>query len=173
MTTAEPDASSAAPAEPAATATASGATAATATAAAPAATPTAPELLVPGTVILLTTVGSDGPRTRPVVLQPDPQGRPDHIGVLTGAGTRKVADLGHDPHVTVTAPLPAPRRGWFSLPGTVVVEASPDAGSSTARIDIALRDGRVWTIRSDAPFDNETAPLRVASGDDDAAGPRS
>ncbi|MFC2360516.1 MAG: hypothetical protein ACFNME_06755 [Actinomyces dentalis] len=38
-----------------------------------------------------------------------------------------------------------------------VVTRADEAGPRAVRLDLAVSDGRLWTVRSDAPFDNETS----------------
>lgn len=125
------------------------------------AAPTTAEVLAAGREALLTTTGPRGPRTRPVILQADPLGRPDHVSILTSVATRKVADLRADARVTLAGPTPPPHRGWFSVPAVAVVTRADEAGPRVVRLDLAVSDGRLWTVRSDAPFDNETSVLAV------------
>lgn len=126
--------------------------------------PSVRELVAPGTTVLLTTVDSDGLHTRPVLTQPDPAGRVDHVGVLTTRTAHKIEQVHGDARITLAGPTPAPHTGWFSCTASAVVEEVPEAmgGPQVVRIDLTLTSGRVWTVFSSAPRDHEVHEIPVS-----------
>lgn len=114
------------------------------------------DLLSPGDVALLTTVGSTGPSTRPVVAQPDAAGRPGHIAFFTHGG-RKLAGLTTHSGVTVAT---ATDTGWLALEGTATPTTDSETGAT--RIDVEFLRGRVWL--NDPAHPDDHAPREVDLG---------
>lgn len=134
------------------------------------------DVIVLGSPALLTTVGPDGPRTRPVIVQPDPHRQPHVLGVLTREDARKVADVRSRPLATLAGTT---EHGFFSLDAEVELvtdpaiiapamahflgapEEDPAPAPGTCLLRLTVTAGQVWTVRSPAPFDNEVAPLEL------------
>lgn len=125
--------------------------------------PSVRDLVAPGTTVLFPTIDSEGPHTRPVLTQPDPAGRADHVGVLTTRTAHKIEQINGDARVTLAGPTPAPHTGWFSCTASAAVEDVPEAmgGPDVVRIDLTLTSGRVWTVYSSAPRDNEVHEIPI------------
>lgn len=114
------------------------------------------EIITPGSIALLTTMGPEGPRTRPIQVQPDAQWRSGYLAVFTKAITRKAGDVAANPRVTLSAPTPT---GWCTMEG--IASVHPVDGEAV-RIEIKLVRGRIWTCFSDNPFDHVAEEIEWA-----------
>jgi len=104
--------------------------------------------IAPGSVVLFTTIGPDGPRTRPVVCRPDPDPQEGALTIQTAPVARKVADVRADSRVTVSGPTPT---GWFEIQADAVLVATEQ---DAAVLRVLPRAGRIWTVHSPAPRDS-------------------
>lgn len=110
------------------------------------------DLLPAGAVVLLTSLGPGGPRTRPVTIQ---AGQAGFVTVLTGAEAKKVAQIRAHPEVTLAGPTPG---GWFAVEAVArAMEAAEPPGA--VALELRLLSGRTWVVHSAAPFDNEVVEL--------------
>lgn len=131
---------------------------------------------------LLTTLGPEGPRTRPVAVQPDPLGEPGVAAVLTPATARKTADVRERPLVTLAGTT---ADGFFSIQADAeVVEDpalvaramarfvgrdAPEGGESgpahegpvTVLVRLRPRGAKRWVVHSPRPFDSHVEDLEV------------
>ena len=124
--------------------------------------PGADALLAPGRVVMMTTVGGAGPRSRPVTVFADPAGRSGRVSVLATLGTAKVRQVGLLPRATLRGPTPPPHRGWFSAEADVEVGAAPEVAPGAVRMGLRLTAVRVWTVLGEGPYDNRVDELPVA-----------
>ncbi|UYG16250.1 pyridoxamine 5'-phosphate oxidase family protein [Brachybacterium huguangmaarense] len=131
---------------------------------------------------LLTTLGPDGPRTRPVAVQPDPLDEPGVAAVLTLAQARKAADVRERPAVTLAGATP---DGFYAIEADAeVVEdpalvaramahfvggdvpeggagASAHEGPATVLLRLRPRAAKRWVVHSPRPFDSDVEDLEV------------
>ena len=114
------------------------------------------DLIHPGDVVLLTTVGVSGPSTRPVIVQQDVEGRPGYLAFLTGGG-RKLSDLGTNPAVTISAVI---ERGWVVVEGEA--SAAPEPGGDKTRISVSVRTGRFWPRETAGSAGHRAQEVQVA-----------
>ncbi|WP_062464209.1 pyridoxamine 5'-phosphate oxidase family protein [Demequina soli] len=112
--------------------------------------------------LLTSRVAGRGIRTRPVRLFGG-RGGPD-VMVLTGATSRKAAEIELWPEVTLAGPI---GDGWFAAEGTarvlrdsadveeLVVECAPGVhAADICVIAVTLTSARRWVVRSPSAFDN-------------------
>lgn len=136
-----------------------------------------------GSPVLLTTTSPEGPRTRPVIAQPDPEPGSSPIAVLTMAAAAKVADIRRDAQVSLSGTT---ADGFFALIAEAEIVEDPqlvergmahflgkngedsaphedrgDAAPPAVLIRLRPLSGKVWTVHSPAPFDNEVADLEL------------
>ena len=114
------------------------------------------DLIHPGDVVLLTTVGVSGPSTRPVIVQQDSQRRPGRLAFLTGGG-RKLSDLEANPAVTISAVID---RGWVVVEGEASVV--PEPGSDKTRIVVSVWTGRFWPRQTVGSAGHRAEELQIA-----------
>ncbi|MDN4475515.1 hypothetical protein QQX09_06575 [Demequina sp. SYSU T00192] len=118
-------------------------------------------------VWLLGTRAADGMRTRPVRVFAD-EGDADLV-VLTGARSRKAAELELWPEFTLAGPVAG---GWLAAEGSarVVRDAAPVAAwvarhapgvhaGEVCALVLAPARARRWSVSSGSPFDNTVATL--------------
>ncbi len=131
---------------------------------------------------LLITLGPEGPRTRPIAVQPDPLGEPGVAAVLTPVNARKTADMRERPVVALAGTT---SDGFFSIEADAEVLEDPalvaramarfvggDApeggksgpaheGPATVLIRLRPRAAKRWVVHSPRPFDSHVEDLEV------------